>query len=291
MDKDRIRFETKKIFRDSRSENLKDYAKADLIKKLLSNCYIDDENEFVNDEDNKTLNFNRSNFDTIRFVGKEIKKLIRTQSIEHIQLAKILWDRYGKEGKLISIYILSQIMSENPKHSLTFIYEIAKKCTYKEDCDNLAIKVIEPTFISQIEIYYDVLDKWIKDESKWIRRIAVTILGRIPKKKPEYTKKCLNILSTCLYDKDTDVIKSVSFALKLITHGNLEDVKKYLINNIGENNNSKIWIFSDFILNLKGNTLTSLNSLYSYYLEWYNNINEEQKKVLKPALNLLEQVN
>jgi 3-methyladenine DNA glycosylase AlkD len=291
VNKDKIKIELKNVFRSSRSQNQKDFIKADFIKKLWLSCYNDDEYELVNNEDNEKLNFKRSNFEALRFIGKEIIKVIKNNAYEQLQLVKILWDNYGKEGRLIAVYILSQINIEKPDETLPFIKELTKKCSLSEECDNIAIKTMEPVVINNIKIYLDVLNVWSRDENKWIRRSAITLAGRIPMKKPDNTIDSLKIIRNCLCDKDMDVLKSVSLALRLSTRGNIKIVEDFIKSNIVGDNDSKIWVFTDFVINLNKQNLLSLNKLYTYYLDWYNYLDKNKQFLLITAIKILEQVN
>ncbi|MEN8906577.1 MAG: DNA alkylation repair protein [Clostridiales bacterium] len=287
MNRERIKLELKNIFRRELSQNQKDYIKADLIKKLWINCYNDDENELSNSEDNEKLNFSRGSFDTLKFIGKEIVKIIKDNSLEQLQLVKILWRKYGKEGRTISIYILGQIHYENPETTLDFIKEVIKKCISVEECDNISTKVIEPVALKDIDRYLKILDFWSKSENKWLRRSAMTVLGRIPMKKPIYTNKSLEIVKNCLCDIDNDVMKSVSLALRLSIRGNSNDLKIFIVNNAYDNNSSKIWIFTDFIINLNKKYLLEFHSQSSTYTNWYNKIDENNKVTLSKAIKVL----
>lgn len=68
------------------------------------------------------------------------------------------------------------------------------------------------------------MQPWLDDEDTWRRRVAVTVVGRLPMKHPGQTARYLPMLEGLLGDTREEVAKATSFALRLAARGDAAQV-------------------------------------------------------------------
>jgi 3-methyladenine DNA glycosylase AlkD len=147
-------------------------------------------------------------------MGKEIGKVARKRVAAFLPLTRLLWEEYGREGRIVSVVALGPMELADPEAVVPVIYELAQTCMFWEDCDQLAMKALEPVLRKDPEGWLERLKAWVTDENKWVRRAGLTAIGRLPMKRAEYTARCVELVAPALGDSDTDVKRALSFALR-----------------------------------------------------------------------------
>lgn len=284
---DNVSLEIEKIFS---KYNYSDFTNLAIkISHLWEKGNITKGANLIKKEQREQSKFIGIDFKLLELIGKEICKNIKNIPIDFVPLAINLWKDFGREGRLISTYIFGQLILNKPDELITVCKDLVKDCASWEECDNMAMKGLEPIFRKYPEKYLDTLNTWVIDKNKWVKRTSVTIIGRLVMVKGEYTIKCLNMITPCLEDNDADVMKANSFALRVSSRGNLNELSKYIKENIGGDNYSKIWVFADFIKSMTKKFLPEFKELQPYYEKWRKTLSKAKSiKTIDSALKILE---
>ena len=92
-------------------------------------------------------------------VLKEIGKAVAREARKHVKaympLAWALWERYGREGRVVAVYPLGAMELEAPDLMLPILLELCRACLTWEDADQLAMYAVEP-------IVRKNPDKWLR---------------------------------------------------------------------------------------------------------------------------------
>jgi hypothetical protein len=127
---------------------------------------------------------------------------------------------------------------------------------------------LEPIVRKKPEEWLCAPESWLDDESKWVRRAGVIVIGRLPLKRPDYATQCLGLIERLLYDEDEDVKKAVSFAIRLVVRGEIGPVHELLTKHIPPENPVATWVLCDVIRSMAKNYLSEFVDLLPLYEEW-----------------------
>ena len=97
-------------------------------------------------------------------------------------LALLLWDQYGREGRVIAAIVLGKIELAEPESTIPIIRDLCRSCYTWEDADRLAMDALEPVVRKQPEVWLSEIEPWLSDENMWVRRAGITVAGRLPMK-------------------------------------------------------------------------------------------------------------
>jgi len=84
----------------------------------------------------------------------------------------------------------------SPQRIVPLLMELCRTCITWEDADRLAMDALEPIVRKQPGQWLSVLEPWLADANKWVRRAGVTVIGRLPMEQPAYTARCLELTGT-----------------------------------------------------------------------------------------------
>lgn len=285
MDKKQIIAETREIIQDYSRENHRQTA--DLLESLWLKGDVTKSSGLVKKEQREKLKFKGIQLDVLKSMGKEIGKTIKNVD-DFLPLAETLWNNYGREGRIVSAVILGKIVGSDPEKIVPVCKKLVKTAISWEDCDNM-VEGIEPLIRKEPETYLEWLYLWLQDENKWVRRCCITVIGRLPMKRPEYTSQCLNMIVPCLTDDDKDVQRAVSFAIRMGARGDIQAVYTFVRTHAGGLNPGKIWVFSDVIRSMTKKFIPAFRSLLPVYEEWLHTVdNPQSKRRLHSAVSVLE---
>ena len=143
----------------------------------------------------------------LKSIGKEISKIARNQVDDYLPLIQLLWDEYGREGRVVATIPMGAMELTCPEKIVPLLREMCRTCLTWEDVDRLAMDALEPIVRKKPEEWLSATESWLDDESKWVRRAGVIVIGRLPLKRPDYARQCLGLIERLLYDEDEDVKK------------------------------------------------------------------------------------
>jgi hypothetical protein len=120
----------------------------------------------------------------LKSIGQEIAKYAKKNIDDYVVLAELLWEEYGREGRIVSSIIFGSMILIEPMKIVPILKENCRECISWEDADRLAMDALEPIIRKEPESWLVELDEWLQDESKWVRRTAITVYGRLPMRHP-----------------------------------------------------------------------------------------------------------
>lgn len=290
MDKNEVSLKIEEIFAEKKSSDFNILARD--ISSIWKKGKITKGANLIKKDQREQSGFIGIDFKFLELIAKAICKNIKKNPVDFLPLAITLWKDFGREGRIISTYLFGQIILKQPAEVISTCKELTKTCISWEECDNMAMKGLEPIFRKETEEYLDTLNSWIIDENKWIKRAAATIVGRLPMVKKEYTMKCLNIIIPGFDHKDLDVMRAYSFALRISARGDIKTLKTFIKENTGGQTYSKIWIFSDFIKSMTKKFLPEFKELLPDYEKWEASLSDPRSlKTIKSAIKILKSLN
>ena len=95
----------------------------------------------------------------LRAIGQVIGNHARArrQVADFVPLVERLWERYGREGRIVAAVALGHMELAEPDLIVPVIYQFAQGCAYWEDCDQLAMKALEPVLRRDPDTWFDRL--------------------------------------------------------------------------------------------------------------------------------------
>ena len=228
----------------------------------------------------------------LKEIGAEIAKAARKDVNGYLPLARLLWDEYGREGRVIALIIFGSLALVEPETLVPMLKGVCRNCITWEDADRLAMDAVEPIVRKYPDHWVPEMANWLEDPNKWVRRAAITIIGRLPMKHPGYTAQCLALSETLLLDSDLDVKKAVSFAIRMCARSNPSLSCGFLEKQIREMNLAYAWVLSDVIKSMYPKILGQFTSLLPGYIAWKESLDPKAKerRSLESAIEVLQNI-
>jgi len=228
----------------------------------------------------------------LKAIGKEIGKIARKRVDDFITLARLLWDQYGREGRIVSVHILGPMELAQPETIEPLVMTLCRSCFSWEDADQLAMNALEPIVRKKSQQWLNAMEPWLADENKWVRRAGVTVVGRLPMRKPEYTMRCLDITEQLLGDDEQDVKRAVSFSIRLCARGEVEAARGFLARHVPSSDPEATWVLCDAIRSMAKKLLPEFASLLPLYTQWAADptLSAKDRRSVESAIKILQGV-
>jgi 3-methyladenine DNA glycosylase AlkD len=223
----------------------------------------------------------------LKAMGKEIGKVAKKRVADFISLARHLWDDYGREGRIIAATFLGPMELAASEAVIPIIYQLAQTCIAWEDCDQLAMTALEPIVRKDPEGYLDRVAPWVTDENKWVRRAAITAIGRLPMKRADYTARCLELVEPALGDPDLDVKQALSFAIRASARGQISPVRDFVLAYRDATDPDSIWVLCDVIRSMTKVFLPEFTDLLPVYEAWLETADARTRRSVESAIKTL----
>jgi len=223
-------------------------------------------------------------------IGQEIGRPARKDVAAFAPLMRLLWESYGREGRIVAVVALGPMEVAEPEAIVALLRDLAESCAFWEDCDQLAMKALEPVLRRDPERWLEPIGDWVLDENKWVRRAGLTALGRLPMKAPAYTARCVELEAPALGDPDSDVKRALSFALRQNARGQVEPVKELIRAHAATTDPHALWVMCDVIRSLWTAILPEFVDLLPVYRGWLERAEPRLQRSVQGAIRLLEGV-
>ena len=201
-------------------------------------------------------------------IGNEVGKAARKRVNDFVPLARLLWERYGREGRVVAAILLGAMELADPETVIPLLVELCRTCVTWEDADRLAMDALEPIVRKKPEQWLRAIEPWLADENKWVRRAGVTVVARLPMKHPAYTARCLELAERLLLDEEVEVQKAVSFAIRLAVRGEAGPVRDLLARHVPPEAPAATWVLCDVIRSMTVKFLPGFAPLLPLYERW-----------------------
>jgi len=228
----------------------------------------------------------------LRSIGGEIGKDARKQVKDYLPLTRLLWNEYGREGRVVAAVTLGKMELTDPETIIPELMALCRSCYTWEDADQLAMRALEPIVRKEPAIWLPAVEPWLADENKWVRRSGITVAGRLPMKHPAYTERCLALAELLLFDLEMDVKRAVSFAIRICARGSLESVRDFLARQVPPQNPAATWVLCDAIRSMTKRSLPEYTPLLPLYEQWAADpdLSAKDRRSVESAIKLLQKV-
>ena len=228
----------------------------------------------------------------LRTIGKEVGKTARKQVDDFVPLMQLLWDEYGREGRVVALIPLGAMELAAPGRIVPLLREMCRSCITWEDADRLAMDALEPIVRKQPDNWLPAVEAWLDDENKWVRRAGVIVIGRLPMKQAAYTSHCLAQAERLLLNTDTDVKKATSFAIRLCARGDVVVVSEWLAQQVPPTDLAATWVLCDVIRSMATKLLPALRPLLPRYELWAADpaLSSRDRRSVESAVKKLRQI-
>ena len=228
----------------------------------------------------------------LKSIGKRMAKVARKRVADFLPLARLLWDAYGREGRVVAVILFGAMELADPDAILPLLMELCRTCVTWEDCDRLAMDALEPIVRKYPEEWLGAIEPWLAEGNKWVRRAGVTVAARLPMKHAAYTARCLELTERLLLDEETDVKKAVSFAVRLAARGEVAPVREFLRRHVPPDDPAATWVLCDAIRSMTKRTLPEFASLLPLYEQWAADpaLSARDRRSVESAVRILQNV-
>lgn len=227
----------------------------------------------------------------LKSIAEEISRAARNQVDNYLPLTDILWNEYGREGRVVALVPMGAMELTCPEIIVPILKEMCRTCLTWEDVDRLAMDALEPIVRKKPEEWLSVIEVWLDDENKWVRRAGVIVIGRLPLKRPDYARQCLDLVERLLYDHDEDVQKAVSFAIRLVARAEIGPVRELLTHHIPPKNPAATWVLCDVIRSMAKILLPEFTDLLPLFEEWSaaESLTVKERRSIQSAIKTLQE--
>jgi HEAT repeat protein len=177
----------------------------------------------------------------------------------------------------------------DPERVVPVVLDLARTCVFWEDCDQLAMKALEPILRRAPGVWLDRFGAWVADENKWVRRAALTAIGRLTMKRPAYASRCVELMAPALGDPDVDVKRALSFGLRVCARADVLPVKQFIASRGTVTGVHSLWVLCDVVRSLWPPLLPQFADLLPVYRAWLQAAEPQARRSVEGAIRLLEQ--
>lgn len=227
----------------------------------------------------------------LKQIGKEIGKVARERVSDYIPLAQILWNKYGREGRVVAAVLLRDMELVDPNTIIPLLMELCQSCITWEDSDWLAGS-LEPIVRKNPDQWLSSVEPWLSHENKWVRRSGATVLARLPMKQPDFTTRSLGLIERLLNDEELDVKRAVSFAIRLSARGEIKPVYDFLARHIPPSHPAATWVLCDTIRSMTKKFLPEFVPLLPLYEKWAADpdLSSKNRRSVESAVKILQNI-
>jgi 3-methyladenine DNA glycosylase AlkD len=225
----------------------------------------------------------------LKDMGSVIAKAASKDVDKFLPLAHLLWDRYGREGRIVALIVFGAMELADPQRLVPILKELCRSCVSWEDADRLSMDALEPIVRKFPAPWIGEMAAWLNDENKWVRRAAVTVILRLPMKHPELSEQCLQLAGSLICDADMDVKRAVSFAIRMIAKIDPELVLAFIEKQLARPDPDATWVLCDVIKSLDRKLLGKFSVLLPLFQNWraMPTISDKNRRSIDSAIKVL----
>lgn len=221
-------------------------------------------------------------------IGKEVGKAARKRVEDYLPLAHVLWEGYGREGRVVAATMLGPMELVASERLLPILHELAATCAGWEDADQLAMRGVEPIARKAPAAYLDRLASWVTDANPWVRRVGVIAIGRVPMKHPDRATQCLALVEPALADPEREIVgRAVSFAIRLAARADADAAKAFIRRHADARDPNAVWVLCDVVRSLWKKLLPDFADLRPVYENMLDRVDAQSRRSVESTIRLL----
>lgn len=226
----------------------------------------------------------------LRLIAKELEQPARKNVDHYLPLMRMLWDEYGREGRVVALIPLGKMELAAPEKIVPVLKVMCRTCITWEDADRLAMDALEPIVRKKPDRWLPQIEPWLVDENKWVKRAAIIVVGRLAMKNAAYVNRSLELCEGLINEEDVDVKKAVSFAIRLTARGGTGPVCGWLERHIPPPSPAATWVLCDTIRSMAPKLLPDFVPLLPVYQAWADNetLSSKAQWSIESAIKKLE---
>lgn len=227
----------------------------------------------------------------LKELGDAVAREAGKKGGQYLPLARALWQEFGPEGRIVAAVLMGTLGQARPNEVLPVLHEMAEACVGWQDVDRLAMDALEPVVRQKPQAWLSTLEPWLVDKNKWVRRAGITVIGRLPMKYPELTRRTLDLAERLLRDEDPDVRRAVSFAIRMSARGEIPAVVGFLARHVPPTEPSGNWVLCDVICSMSKQSLPSFAGMLTRYERWAKDpkLSAQDKSSVDSAVQVLRE--
>ena len=106
----------------------------------------------------------------LKSIRKELSKSAKKNVSDYIPLIRLLRDGYSRAGRVVAVIALGAMELVELSRIIILLKELCRTCITWEDADRLAMDALESIVRKEPEDWVGVIEPWLENENKWIRR-------------------------------------------------------------------------------------------------------------------------
>lgn len=226
----------------------------------------------------------------LKSIAKELAKPARKDVEHYLPLMSLLWNEYGREGRVVALIPLGKMELVAPEKIVPVLETMCRTCITWEDADRLAMDALEPIVRKNPDEWLPRIEPWLDDKNKWLKRAAITVVGRLAMKDAAYVERSLELCEGLLNEEDDDAKKAVSFAVRLTARGDTGPVREWLKRQVPPANPAATWVLCDIIRSMAAKLLPDFAELLPVYQAWANDdtTSSKDQRSIESAIKKLE---
>ena len=225
----------------------------------------------------------------LKVIGQAVAKAAKKDVDAYLPLARLLWDAYGREGRVVAVYPLGALELARPEQLVPLLRELCRGCHTWEDADQLAMYGVELIVLKDPKTWLPVMGEWLADENFWVRRAGATVIGRVARKRTAFAGTALEMLTPLLVDETLEVKRAVSFAIRLVAHSSPKQVLTWMKQQVPPQHAAATWTLCDVIRSMAKRQLPEFRPLAKPFAAWAKSgeLDARHRRSIESAAKLL----
>lgn len=225
----------------------------------------------------------------LKAIGRQLAGRAREDVDGYLPLARLLWDEYGREGRVVALIVFGALELAAPETVVPLLRECCRGCVSWEDADRLAMDALEPVVRKRPDEWLERISPWLEDDSPWVRRAGITVVARLPMKHSECTARCLSLTAGLLCDAEPDVRRAVSFSIRMCAKADPVLVRGFLEDHVPGAGAAAVWVLCDAVRSADRKVVPALLPLLPRYEAWLEDpeIGVRDRRSLESAVKVL----
>jgi len=146
-------------------------------------------------------------------IARAVKWHFRPSSqTEYERLVRMLWSQEHREEKYLAVQFARTFRLFITLESMPLYEFLIRDGAWWDFVDDVAIRLVGTVLRHERPQISPILDRWIEDEDRWIRRAA--LLSQIMHREHTDHARLFRYCRICIHEEDPFILKAVGWALR-----------------------------------------------------------------------------